>query len=63
MFIDSVMQQKNISLRKKILTWLMPLMLLLILVDSTLLHSLAVNALEKSWTRICIVQLQLLPIT
>jgi two-component system sensor histidine kinase TctE len=47
MFIDSAMQQKNISLRKKILTWLMPLMLLLILVDSTLLHSLAVNALEK----------------
>jgi two-component system sensor histidine kinase TctE len=47
MFIDSAMQQKNISLRKKILTWLMPLMLLLILVDSTLLHSLAVNALDK----------------
>lgn len=41
------MQQTNISLRKKILTWLMPLMLLLILVDSSLLHRLAVHALEK----------------
>lgn len=41
------MQRNHISLRKKILTWLMPLMLLLILVDSTLLHRLAVGALEK----------------
>ena len=41
------MQNDNTSLRKKILLWLMPLMLLLILVDSTLLHRLAVNALEK----------------
>lgn len=41
------MQQTNISLRKKILTWLMPLMLLLILVDSSLLHRLALHALEK----------------
>jgi two-component system sensor histidine kinase TctE len=41
------MQHNHSSLRKKILTWLMPLMLLLILVDSTLLHRLAVNALEK----------------
>ncbi|MES2181614.1 MAG: hypothetical protein V4493_05910, partial [Pseudomonadota bacterium] len=37
----------NASLRKKIMSWLMPLMLLLIAVDSTILHRLAVNALEK----------------
>lgn len=41
------MQRTNASLRRKILSWLMPLMLLLILVDSTLLNRLAVNALEK----------------
>jgi two-component system sensor histidine kinase TctE len=41
------MQHSNLSLRKKILTWLMPLMLLLIFVDSSLLHRLAVHALEK----------------
>lgn len=41
------MHHTNISLRKKILTWLMPLMLLLILVDSSLLHRLAVHALDK----------------
>ncbi len=42
-----MMQRTNASLRKKILSWLMPLMLLLILVDSTLLNRLAINALEK----------------
>lgn len=41
------MQRNNASLRKKILSWLMPLMLLLILVDSSLLNRLAINALEK----------------
>ncbi len=41
------MQRTHASLRKKILSWLMPLMLLLILVDSTLLNRLAINALEK----------------
>ena len=41
------MHRNQASLRKKILSWFMPLMLLLILVDSTMLHRLAVNALEK----------------
>ncbi len=41
------MQRNNASLRKKIFSWLMPLMLLLILVDSSLLNRLAINALEK----------------
>jgi two-component system sensor histidine kinase TctE len=41
------MPPTNISLRKTILKWLMPLMLLLILVDSSLLHRLAVHALDK----------------
>lgn len=41
------MEGNNTSLRKKILTWLMPLMLLLIVIDSTLLNHLAVGALEK----------------
>lgn len=41
------MHRNNASLRKKILSWLMPLMLLLILVDSSLLNRLAINALEK----------------
>ena len=41
------MYHNQASLRKKILSWFMPLMLLLILVDSTMLHRLAVNALEK----------------
>jgi two-component system sensor histidine kinase TctE len=41
------MQRTHASLRKKILSWLMPLMLLLILVDSTLLNRLAIGALEK----------------
>ena len=41
------MQRTNASLRRKILSWLMPLMLLLILVDSTILNRLAINALEK----------------
>lgn len=41
------MQRTNASLRRKILSWLMPLMLLLILFDSTLLNRLAINALEK----------------
>ncbi len=41
------MHRTHASLQKKILSWLMPLMLLLIVIDSTLLHRLAVNALEK----------------
>ena len=41
------MEGNNTSLRKKILTWLMPLMLLLIVIDSTLLNNLALGALEK----------------
>jgi two-component system sensor histidine kinase TctE len=41
------MQRNNASLQNKILSWLMPLMLLLILVDSSLLNRLAINALEK----------------
>jgi two-component system sensor histidine kinase TctE len=47
MNINVIMQREHLSLRKKILTWLMPLMLLLILVDSTLLNRLAIGALEK----------------
>ena len=43
----NTMHRNQASLRKKILSWFMPLMLLLILVDSTILHGLAVNALEK----------------
>ncbi len=43
----NTMHRSQASLRKKILSWFMPLMLLLILVDSTILHGLAVNALEK----------------
>ena len=41
------MQRTQVSLRKKILSWFMPLMLLLIIADSTILHRLAVNALGK----------------
>ena len=41
------MQQPQASLRKKILSWCMPLMLLLIVVDSSILNKLAVDALEK----------------
>lgn len=41
------MQRTQASLRKKILSWFMPLMLLLIIADSTILHRLAVNALGK----------------
>ena len=47
MNVNLIMQREHPSLRKKILTWLMPLMLLLILVDSTLLNRLAIGALEK----------------
>ncbi len=41
------MQRSQASLRKKILSWFMPLMLILIAIDSTMLHRLAVTALEK----------------
>jgi two-component system sensor histidine kinase TctE len=41
------MQRTQVTLRKKILSWFMPLMLLLIIADSTILHRLAVNALGK----------------
>ncbi|MBC7755714.1 MAG: sensor histidine kinase N-terminal domain-containing protein [Bdellovibrio sp.] len=41
------MQKKQASLRKKLLSWLMPLLLLLILIDSTLLFKLAIGKLEK----------------
>lgn len=41
------MKRPPASLRNTILSWSMPLMLLIILIDSTLLHRLAVNALEK----------------
>lgn len=41
------MQRTQVSLRKKILSWFMPLMLLLIIADSTILHRLAVNELGK----------------
>ena len=41
------MQIKQASLRTRILSWLMPLMLLLIVVDSTILHRIALNTLEK----------------
>lgn len=47
MNVNEIMLREHPSLRKKILTWLMPLMLLLILVDSTLLNRLAIGALEK----------------
>ncbi len=39
--------KKQASLRRKLLSWLAPLLLLLILVDSTILFKLAVNKLEK----------------
>lgn len=39
--------QKKASLRKKLLSWLIPLLLLLILVDSTILFRLAINKLEN----------------
>lgn len=41
------MQKKQASLRKKLLNWLVPLLLLLILVDSTILYRLAITKLEK----------------
>lgn len=41
------MQTKQASLRTRILILLMPLMLLLIVVDSTILHRFALNTLEK----------------
>ena len=41
------MQRTYASLRRKILSWLMPLMLLVIFIDSTLLNQLAIRALEK----------------
>jgi two-component system, OmpR family, sensor histidine kinase TctE len=42
-----MMQKKQASLRRKLLTWLVPLLLLLILVDSTILYRLAIGKLEK----------------
>jgi two-component system, OmpR family, sensor histidine kinase TctE len=39
--------KKQASLRRKLLTWLVPLLLLLILVDSTILYRLAIGKLEK----------------
>lgn len=41
------MIHQKTSLRKTILKWLMPLMLLIILIDSTLLNKLALNTLES----------------
>ena len=41
------MQKKQASLRRKLLTWLVPLLLLLILIDSTILYRLAITKLEK----------------
>ena len=41
------MQKKPASLRRKLLSWLMPLLLLLILVDSSILFELAIDKLEK----------------
>ena len=41
------MQKQQASLRSKLLSWLMPLLLLLILIDSTLLFKLAIGRLEK----------------
>ena len=41
------MQKKQASIRKKLLSWLMPLLLLLILVDSSILFELAIDKLEK----------------
>ena len=40
------MQKNQASLRRKLLTWLVPLLLLLILVDSTILFKLAIDKLE-----------------
>ena len=40
------MQKKQASLRRKLLTWLVPLLLLLILIDSTILYRLAITKLE-----------------
>lgn len=39
--------KKQASLRRKLLSWLIPLLLLLILVDSTILFKLAIDKLEK----------------
>jgi two-component system, OmpR family, sensor histidine kinase TctE len=39
--------KKQASLRRKLLSWLMPLLLLLILVDSSILFDLAIDKLEK----------------
>jgi hypothetical protein len=39
--------QNKASLRRKLLSWLIPLLLILILVDSTILFRLAINKLEK----------------
>ena len=39
--------KKQASLRRKLLSWLVPLLLLLILVDSSLLFELAIDKLEK----------------
>ncbi len=41
------MQKTQPSLRRKLLSWLVPLLLLLILVDSTILFKLSINKLEK----------------
>ena len=40
------MQKNQASLRRKLLTWLVPLLLLLILIDSTILYRLAITKLE-----------------
>ncbi len=39
------MQKKQASLRKKLLSWLVPLLLILIVIDSAILHDLAINKL------------------
>ncbi len=41
------MRHTQVSLRKKILSWFMPLMFLLIAIDSTMLHRLAITTLGK----------------
>ena len=38
---------KSITLRKKILRFLLPLMLLLVVIDSAVLHNLAIRGLQK----------------
>jgi two-component system, OmpR family, sensor histidine kinase TctE len=41
------MEKTQASIRRKLLSWLMPLLLLLILVDSTILFRLSINKLEN----------------